>query len=101
MAVEGGVILKYIISGLFNYVEPNGYLKILIRCVWENDERGRGLVAFQSLSTIINFQSIEPFSKFLRQLFRCEVPGSKKICPHRSLLRQHYCAAYDLLISVF
>ena len=64
------------------------------------------LVAFQSLSTIkkgtshSNFQSNEPFSKFLRQLLRYEVPWyGKKInntlCQHRSLLRQRDCAAYD------
>jgi hypothetical protein len=66
------------------------------------------LIAFQSLSTIekgashSNFQSNELFSKFLRQLFRYEVPwyGNKKklnniVCQHRSLLRQHDCAAYE------
>ena len=49
-----------------NYAEQNGYLKILIGCVWGNDGRG-GLVALQSLSTIkngtspLNSQSNEPF----------------------------------------
>jgi hypothetical protein len=32
----GSVILKNIISGLFNYVEQNGCFKILIGCVWGN-----------------------------------------------------------------
>ena len=42
------------------------------------------LAAFQSLSTIkkgtshSNFQSNKPFSKFLRQLLRYEVPFSKE-----------------------
>ena len=38
----GFVILKYIISRTFNYVEQNGYLKILIGRFWENGERERG-----------------------------------------------------------
>jgi hypothetical protein len=43
-----------------------------------------GLVALQSLSTIkkgtihSNFQSNEPFSKFLRHLLRYEVPSWRK-----------------------
>ena len=54
-----------------NYAEQNGYLKILIGCVWGNDGRGGGLVALQSLLTIkkgtspLNFQSNEPCLKFL------------------------------------
>jgi hypothetical protein len=39
---EGAVILKDIISGLFNYVEQNGYLKILIGCVLGKGGRERG-----------------------------------------------------------
>ena len=35
----GVVILKAIISGPFNYVEQNDYLKILSVCVWVNDRR--------------------------------------------------------------
>ena len=67
----GVVILKDIISKLLNCFKENGYFKILIGCVWENGGRGRGLVALQSLLTIrrgtssLNFQSNEPFLKFL------------------------------------
>jgi hypothetical protein len=56
-------------------------------------EGGR-LVAFQSLSATekgtshFNFQSNEPFSKFLRQLLQYKVPWSKEkknytLCQHR------------------
>jgi hypothetical protein len=38
----GFAILKDIISGPFNYVEQNGYLKILIECVLGNGGRERG-----------------------------------------------------------
>ena len=38
---RGSFILKDIISGPFNYVEPNVYLKILMGCVWVNGGRGR------------------------------------------------------------
>ena len=71
---------KHIFYLEINYAEQNRYLKILIGCVWGNDGRG-GLVALQSLSNIkkgtsrSNFQSNEPFSNFLRQLRRYEVPG--------------------------
>jgi hypothetical protein len=64
-----------------NYTEQNGYLKILIGCVWGDDERGGGVVTLQLLSTITkgtshsNFQLNEPFLKFLRQLLPYEVPG--------------------------
>ena len=37
------VILKDIIFGCFNYVEQNGYLKILIECVWGNGGCGKGV----------------------------------------------------------
>jgi hypothetical protein len=40
---EGNVILKNIFSGLFNNVEQNGYLKILIGCVWRNGGCERGV----------------------------------------------------------
>jgi len=30
------VILKDVISGPFNYVKQNGYLEILIGCIWRN-----------------------------------------------------------------
>ena len=57
-----------------NYAEQTVYLKILIGRIWGNDGRGEGgLVALQSLSTIkkgtspLNFQSNEPFLKFLQQ----------------------------------
>ena len=66
-------VIKDIICRTFNYGEQNGYLKILIRCVWRNGGCGRGLVALQSLLTIkkgtnpFNVQSNELFSKFLRQ----------------------------------
>ena len=69
----GDVIPKYIISGPFNYVEQNGYLEILIGCVWETVGEGGGLVALQSLSIIkkgtgpFNFQSNELLLKLLRQ----------------------------------
>ena len=39
----GGVYLKDIISGAFDYVEQNGYLKILIGCVWRNGGHGWGI----------------------------------------------------------
>ena len=39
----GFVILKDTISRPFNYIEQNGYLKILIGCVWGNGGRGRGV----------------------------------------------------------
>ena len=58
------------ISKFFNCVELNGYLKILIKCVWENGRRWRGIVVVRSVSTVkkgtspFNFQSNEPFSKF-------------------------------------
>ena len=45
---------KHIFYQEINYAEQNGYLKVLIGCVCENDGRGegRGLVALQSRSTI-------------------------------------------------
>ena len=58
--IGGIVILKDIISGLFNYAEQNCYLKILIGCVWGNGKRGRGIFALQHLSTIKN--GTGPFS---------------------------------------
>ena len=76
--------LKHIFYLEINYAEQNGYLKILIGCIWRGVGWG-GLVALQSLSTIkmgtshSNFQSNELFSKFLRQLLRYEVPWSKEI----------------------
>ena len=69
------------------------------------------LAAFQSLLTIkkgtsySNFQSNEPFSKFLRQLLRYELPwyGKKNnnntLCQHCSLLRHLDCAAYDNILN--
>ena len=61
----------YFLSGnQLAYAEQNGYLKILIGCVWGNDGRG-GIVALKSLSTIkkdtspLNFQL--NVLKFLRQ----------------------------------
>ena len=63
----GFVILKDLISRTFNYVEQNGYLKILIGCVWGKGGVRGGFVALKSLSTIkkgtspLNFQSNEPF----------------------------------------
>ena len=68
----GVFIIKNIISRPFNYVEQNGYFKILIRCVQGNGGQG-GVVALQSFSTIKNstgpfhFQSNNLFLKFLRQ----------------------------------
>jgi hypothetical protein len=65
---------KHIFYLEINYAGQNGYLKILIGCVWGNDGRGGGLVALQLLLTIkegtshSNFQSNEAFLKFLRQL---------------------------------
>jgi hypothetical protein len=74
---------KHILYLEINCAEQNGYLKILIRCVWGNDERG-GPVALQSLSAIkkgtrtLNFQSNEPLLKFLRRPLPYEVPFSKE-----------------------
>ena len=60
-AVGGGgvVIFKYIISRAFNYVEQNGYFRILIGCVLGKGVRGRGggLFALQSLFTIKKYTS--------------------------------------------
>jgi len=41
------VILKYIISGPFKYVEHNGYLQILIGCVGKIVGVERGLVTLR------------------------------------------------------
>jgi len=66
-------ILKDIISGHFNYVEQNGYLKIELDEFGGLVTQGEGLVALQSLSSIkkstspFNFQLNEHFSKFLQQ----------------------------------
>jgi len=49
------VILKDIIFGSFNYVEPNSYRKILIECGFGNFAVGDELVALQLLSTIRKF----------------------------------------------
>ena len=55
-------------------LEQNDYFKSSIGCVLGKGARGRGLVALQLLSNIkkgtncFNFQSNEPFLKFLRQL---------------------------------
>jgi hypothetical protein len=74
---------KHIFYLEINYAEQNGYLKILIGCVWGYDGCGGGLVALQLLSTIkkgtraLNFQSNEPLLKFLRRPFPYEVPFSK------------------------
>ena len=76
---------------------------------------GGGLFSLQSLSDIkksispFYFQSNEPFSKFLRQRLRHEVPwyGKRKqkinntLRQHRSLLRQRDCTAYDSRVSSF
>jgi hypothetical protein len=40
---EGVIILKDLISRTFNYVEQNGYFKILNGCVLENGGRERGV----------------------------------------------------------
>jgi hypothetical protein len=40
---EWVIILKDLISRTFNYVEQNGYLKIVIECVWINGGRGKGV----------------------------------------------------------
>ena len=69
----GAFILNDIIFEPFIYVEKNGPLKILIRCVSENGGPGRGLIALQSLwilkralaLSISNRMNL--FSKFLRQ----------------------------------
>ena len=46
---EGVVIFKDRIFGLFNYVEQNGYLKILIVCDWGNGGHERG-VSYPSIT---------------------------------------------------
>ena len=48
----GIVLLKYIISGLSNYVEQSGYLKIWFDVFGGMVGVGGGLVALQSLSTV-------------------------------------------------
>ena len=79
---EGLIILKYIISGPFNYAEKDGHLKILTGCFWGNDGRGRGLITLQSLPNIkkgtspSNSQSNKPFPRFLQQLLLYEAPQS-------------------------
>jgi hypothetical protein len=72
----GGVVtLKDLVSRTFNYVEQNGYLKILIGCVWGNSGLERWLVALQSLSTIKRTQSLSisnqmsPFWSFWENTF--------------------------------
>ena len=76
---RGGVIIKDTISGLSNYAEQNGCLKIFTGCVWRNC----GRVALQSLLTFkkgpnpLNIQSNEYFSKFMRQLLLQEAPWSR------------------------
>jgi hypothetical protein len=71
----GGVILKDPTTGIFNHVEQNGYLKIWLDLFGEKVGVRGGVVALQSLSIIkkgtspLNFQSNEPFLKFLRQSF--------------------------------
>ena len=68
-----GVILKYIVSRPFNYAEQKSFLKILIRCVLGIDGLGgEGCWLppnqFWLLeNSLFNFQSNEPFMKFLRQ----------------------------------
>ena len=79
----GGAILEDIISRSFNYAEQNGYLEILIGCIWGMVGMGGVLVALQSLLTIekgpspFNYQLNKPFFKFLRQLIQYKVPWSK------------------------
>ena len=46
---EGVVILKDLISRTFNYAEQNGYLKILIGCVWGEGGREMGAICPQSI----------------------------------------------------
>ena len=90
--------------------------KLLLDAFGEIVGEGGVLVFLQSLLTIkkckspSNFQSNENFLKFLRQLLRYKVPWSKTkknntFCQHRSLLKQCYCVAYDIMekwpISVF
>ena len=36
-----GCHTKNVVSGLFNYNKQNGYLKILVGCIWGNDLCGR------------------------------------------------------------
>ena len=71
----GVVILRDIISKLFNYVEHNSCLKIFIKSVRENNGcGGRGVFALLPFLTVrkatspLNFQSNESFLIFLRQL---------------------------------
>ena len=59
----GGFILENMISRPFNYLKQNCYLKILIRSVWENGGRRRGLVALQSLLTIKRALSVSIFNR--------------------------------------
>ena len=67
----GGVILKDLIYGSFDYVEQNDYLKIFIGCDWGNSGHGRGVSCppntFDYQKRPFNFQSNELFSKFLRK----------------------------------
>ena len=70
---EGMGVVKDVILRPYNYAEQNDYLKPLIWCVLGIDGRRSGVVALQSLfinkkgTSPFNFQSNEPFSKFLRQ----------------------------------
>ena len=69
----GVAIIKNIISGPFNYFEQNGYLKILIGCVWGNGWRGGGLLPsnqFRLFNTALAHSVFNPlsfFSNFIRQ----------------------------------
>ena len=70
----GGVIIhKVIITELFNYLEQDGYLKILTGCVWGNDGCEKDSCPSIALNlkndTKTYFESSEPPQKFIRPPF--------------------------------
>ena len=68
---------------VFDYAEQNGYLKILTRWLWENNERGRGSSCpkkFWSLKKGTRTSNIclnEPFREILGSLGRYDHPWEK------------------------
>ena len=93
MAEGGGghVLSKGIVVGPFNYVEQNGYLKILIGQFWGKSGGGGSLVALQSFCSLkkgtrtFNFRLIKSFHDILGLLGQTITPeknNNKQINMH-------------------